>query len=66
MVESWVLHIFKGSYLDFSHLTNLKIHISLKSKKKKKKYKSSITKGHRIKKKYIFLDGVPLKGYLAS
>ena len=30
----------------------------------KKQYKSSITKDHEIKKKYIF-DGIPLKGYVA-
>ena len=31
----------------------------------KKQYKSSITKNHKIRKKYFF-DGVPLKGYVAS
>ena len=31
----------------------------------KKKYKSSITKNHEIRKKNFF-DGVPLKGYIAS
>ena len=31
----------------------------------KKRYKSSITKNHKIKKN-IFFDGVPLKGYVAS
>ena len=31
----------------------------------KKQYKSSITKDHKIKRKYFF-DGVPLKGYVSS
>ena len=31
----------------------------------KKRYKSSITKNHKITKKKIF-DGVPLKGYVTS
>ena len=31
----------------------------------KKQYKSSITWNHKIKK-YIYIDGVPLKGYIAS
>ena len=31
----------------------------------KKQYKLSITKNHKIKK-YMFFDGVPLKGYVAS
>ena len=31
----------------------------------KKQYKSSITKNHKIKEKYMFY-GVPLKGYVAS
>ena len=32
----------------------------------KKQYRSSVTKNHKIKKKKIFFDGVPLKGYIAS
>ena len=32
----------------------------------KNQYKSSITKNHKIKKKTIFIDGVSLKGYVAS
>ena len=32
----------------------------------KKQYKSSITKNHKFKEIYIFFDGVPLKGYIAS
>ena len=31
----------------------------------KNQYKSSITKNHKIEKKFFF-DGVPLKGYEAS
>ena len=31
-----------------------------------KQCKSSIPKNHNIKKIYIFLDGVPLKGFVAS
>ena len=55
--------MFNG-YLDFSHLTELK-NIYITEIYVKKQYKSSITKNHKIKKKYIF-DGVPLKGYVAS
>ena len=43
---------FKGGHLDFSHLTE-------------KRYKSSITKNHKIKRN-IFFDGVPVKGYVTS
>ena len=32
----------------------------------KKQYKSSVTKNHKIKKIYFFLDGDLLKGYVAS
>ena len=32
----------------------------------KKQYKSSITMNHKIIKKKMFFDGVPLKGYVAS
>ena len=31
----------------------------------RKQYKSSVTKNHKMKQKYIF-DGVPLNGYVAS
>ena len=56
---------FKGGYLDFSHLTELeKIYIT-EIYMEKKKYISSITKNHIIKKIYYF-HGVPLKGYVAS
>ena len=30
----------------------------------KKQYKSSLTKNHKIQRKFFF-DGVPLKGYVA-
>ena len=32
----------------------------------KKNYKSSMIKNHKITKKKIFFDGVPLKSYIAS
>ena len=31
----------------------------------KKQYQSSITKNHKMKKKFFFFDGVPSKGYVA-
>ena len=56
----------KGGYLNFSHLTELK-NISITEIYMREQYKSSITKNHKIKKKiYIFFDGVPLNGYVAS
>ena len=59
------MSLFKGGYLDFSHLTELKnIYISLKFMWKKQ-YKSSRIKNHNITRK-TFLDCVPLKGYIAS
>ena len=32
----------------------------------KKQYRLSVTKNHKISKKEIFFDGVPLTGYVAS
>ena len=60
--------MFKGGYLDFSHLTELKnIYITEIYMKKKKQYKSSKIKNNKItEKKNFFFDGVPLKGYVAS
>ena len=55
---------FKGGYLDFSHLTELK-KIYITEIYMKKQYKSSIIKNHKIKNKKSF-DGIPLKGYIAS
>ena len=55
---------FKGGYLDFSHLTELK-NICITKIYMKKQFKSSITKNHKTRKKK-FLDGVPLKGYIDS
>ena len=54
---------FKGGYLDFSHLSELK-NIYITETYMKKLYKSSLSsiiKNH--KKKF---NGVPLKGYVAS
>ena len=51
---------FKGSYLNFSHLTKCITEMYMK-----KQYKSSITKNNKFKK-ISFFDGVPLKGYVAS
>ena len=59
-----LLHNFKGGYLDFSHLTELK-NIYITEIYMKKQYKSSRIKNHKITKN-IFFDGVPLKGYVAS
>ena len=53
---------FNGGYLDLSHLTKLK-YIYITEIYMKKQYKSSITMNHKIKKE---IDGVPLKGYVAS
>ena len=44
----------KGGYLDFSHLTELK-NIYTTEIYMKKQYKSSITKNHRIKRKYFLM-----------
>ena len=55
---------FKGGYIDFSHLTELK-KIYITEIYMKKQYKSSTIKNHKITKKYFF-DGVPVKGYVAS
>ena len=60
IVWEWV----KGGHLDFSHLAELKI-IYITEIYMKKQYKSSIIKNHKITQKF-FLDGVPLKGYVAS
>ena len=56
--------MFKGGYLDFSHLTELN-YVNITEIYMKTQYKSSITKNHKIKK-YVYFDGVPLKGYVAS
>ena len=51
---------FKGGYLDFSHLTELKT-ICITEIYMKKQYKSSIIKNHKIKKEFFFFfDGIPL------
>ena len=55
---------FKGGYLDFLHLTELK-YLYITEIYMTKQYKSSITKNHKITKKEFF-DGVPLKGYVVS
>ena len=55
---------FKGGYLDFSHLPELK-NIYITEIYLKKEYKSSIIKNHKITNKQNF-DGVSLKGYVAS
>ena len=65
-----MLSTFKGtcSYLDFSHLTELKNIYrsrSITEMYMEEQYKSSITKNHKNKNNIIF-DGVPLKGYVAS
>ena len=76
MVDRWNQHgvlfyqkasfmgLFKGGYLDFSHLTELE-NIYITEIYMKKHYKSSRIKNRKITKK-IFLDGVPLKGYVES
>ena len=51
---------FLGGYLDFSHLTALE-NIYMIEIYIKKQYKSSITKNHKIKKKDMIFEGVPLK-----
>ena len=56
--------VFKGGYLDFSHLTKLK-NIYITEIYLKKQYKSSTMKNHKITEKSFF-GGVPLKGYVAS
>ena len=57
---------FKGGYLDFSHLTELK-DIYITEMYMEKQYKLSIIKNHKIRKKiFFFFDVVPLKGYIAS
>ena len=56
---------FKGGYLDLSHLTELR-NIYITEIYMKKQYKSSRIKHHKITKKKIFFDGIPLKGYTAS
>ena len=61
---SYSLIILKGGYLDFSHLIELK-NIYITEISMKKQYKSSIIKNHKITKK-IFIDGVPLKDFVAS
>ena len=53
----------KGGCVGFSHLTELK-QLYITEIYMKKLYKSSITKNHKIEKKNV--DGVPLKGYVAS
>ena len=53
----------KDRYIDFSHLTELK-NIYITEIYMKKQCKLSITK--KIKKKKVFLDDVPVKGYVAS
>ena len=45
------LRRLKGGYLDFSHLTELKNIYLTEIYMKKKKYKSSITRNHKIIKK---------------
>ena len=45
---------FKGGYLDFSHLTELK-NIYTTEIYMKKQYKSSITKNHKMKRKYFLM-----------
>ena len=52
--RSLIFHCcLKGGYLDFSHLTELKI-IYITEMYMKLQYKSSITKNHKIKKKHGF------------
>ena len=58
------VHQFKGGYLDFSHLTELK-KIYITEIYMKKQYKSSITKNHKIIQKK-FLMVLTFKGYVAS
>ena len=58
------MSLFKGGYLDFSHLTELK-NIYITEIYVKKQYKLSRIKNHNITRK-TFFDGVPLKGYVAS
>ena len=48
---------FTSGYLDFSHLMGLK-NTFITEIYMRKQYKSSITKNHKNKDKYIF-DGVP-------
>ena len=62
MWQNYIPSLLKGGYLDFSHLTELK-YIYITEIYMKKQYKSSRIKNHKITKK---IDGVPLKGYVAS
>ena len=56
----------KGGYLDFSHITELKIvYTSITEIYMKKQYNSTITKIHKIKQNIVF-DGVPSTGYVTS
>ena len=55
---------FKGGYLDFSHLNELK-NMYITEIYMIKQFKSSITKNHKIKRNIVF-GGVPLKCYVAS
>ena len=55
---------FKGGYLDFSDLIQLK-NIYITEIYIKREYKSSRIKTQKITKK-LFWMGVPLKGYVAS
>ena len=54
---------FKGGYLDFSHLTELKNMYITEIYMKKKNHSTRI-KNHEITKKKMY--GVPLIGYVAS
>ena len=60
----WLERGFKGGYLHFSHLTELK-NIYITEIYMRKQYKSSKIKNKKITKQ-IFLMRVPLKGYVAS
>ena len=64
LITNELVYHFKGGYLHFSHLTELKI-VYITQISMKKQCKSSIIKNHKItkKKKNVF-DGVPLKGYV--
>ena len=56
---------FKGGYLDFLHLTELKKKMYMYHWNLRKQYKSSKIKHKKITNKQILM-GVPLKGYVAS
>ena len=60
----YTIQSFKGGYLDFSHLTELS-NLYITEIYMTKQYKSYIIKNHKIAEK-IFVDGVPLKSYVAS